>query len=193
MRVSPKSRSTKPRNCVWPSPKRSNWLELMQALAPGLQSETGEGSASGAGGAGEGGGGEGGTFWMGAGAAGATGEGLGAGPGACAATLAAAARTPARPSAAARLDHIRRHAHDVEPAVDVEDLARDPAREARDEEQGGVAHLLLLRVLAQGRVRAMVFEHLRDAVHAGSGDGLDGAGGDGVDADAPGAEVRGQV
>ena len=56
-----------------------------------------------------------------------------------------------------------------------------------------VAHLVLLGVLAQGGMVAMVLQHLREPVHAGGGQGLDGAGGDRVDADAARAEVRGQV
>src|SRR5713101_5891022 len=179
MRVSPKTRSTKPRNCEWPSPKRSYWFDTTQALS-GLQS--GEGDGVGVPGAGVAAG-EGATLGAGAVAGafagGGVGEGLavadglGAGSGACAAAPAAARSTASAAASVTALDHIRRHAHDVEPAVDVEDLARDPAREARDEEQRGVADFFLLGVLAQRRVRAMVFEHLRDPVDAGGGDGLD--------------------
>src|SRR5215468_3907082 len=60
----------------------------------------------------------------------------------------------------------RRHAHHVEATVHVQHLPRDAAGERGDEEERGIPHLLLLRVLAQGRVRAVVLEHLRDPVHA---------------------------
>src|SRR6185436_5766300 len=128
--------------------------------------------------------GVGGTFWIGAGGVTASEAGEGAGDGdgdglgdvsAVWAAAPFAIRSAPKTTAATieRSDHIRRHSHHVEPAVDVQHFARDPAREAGDEEERGVADLLLLGVPAQGRVVAVVLEHLRDAVNAGGGDGLD--------------------
>src|SRR4029079_14612589 len=142
MRVSPKMRSTKPRNCVCPSPKRSDCPAVMQVESE-VQLPTGDGSGFGAAGVGLGAG-VGGTFWIGAGGVTASeagegaGDGDGDGLGDVSAVWAAApfAIRRARKTTAAtieRSDHIRRHPHHVEAAVDVQHFARDPAREAGDE------------------------------------------------------------
>src|SRR6185503_1449459 len=137
MRVSPKMRSTNPRNWVCPSPKRSDCPAVMQVESE-VQLPTGDGSGSGAAGVGLGAG-VGGTFWIGAGGVTASEAGVGAGDGdglgdvsAVWAAAPFAIRSAPKTTAATieRSDHIRRHSHHVEPAVDVQHFARDPAREA---------------------------------------------------------------
>src|SRR4051794_21361826 len=67
-----------------------------------------------------------------------------------------------------------------EAAIDVRDLARDAARQRRQQERGDVAHLVRGHVAAQRRVLLDEVQYLREAGDAGGCERLDGTRGNAV-------------
>ena len=85
------------------------------------------------------------------------------------------------------------HAHFAEAAVHIEHLAGDGVGQIRGQEGGGAAHIGGADVAVQGGV---VFHQGKNILEAGYGrgrQGFDGAGADGVDTHALGAQVVGQT
>src|SRR5690606_13529712 len=87
----------------------------------------------------------------------------------------------------------RLHADDVVAGIDVVDLAGDAARQVGQKIEARAADLLDGDGLLQRRVVFVPLEDVAEVADAGGGQRLDRPGGDGVDADAPAAEVDGQI
>lgn len=85
------------------------------------------------------------------------------------------------------------HGHSVEACVNVDDVARNAAREVRKQEGSRVADFLNRHRTAERRRLFHHMEELREALDAGGGKRLDGTGGNGVRADAFAAEAGSQV
>src|SRR2546423_1025394 len=83
--------------------------------------------------------------------------------------------------------------HDVHSGVYEEDVAGDAAAKVAGEEDGGVSHFGRVGIAVQGRA---VFDDVQNGgkiLDRARGGGLDGAGGNGVDADLLRAEIAGEV
>src|SRR5690606_15427458 len=85
------------------------------------------------------------------------------------------------------------HADDAVAAVDVVNLAADAAGEVGKQVERRAADLVDGDVAAERRVGLLPVQHVAQPGDAGGGKGLDGAGGDGVDADAVLAHVDREI
>src|ERR1043166_2826652 len=83
--------------------------------------------------------------------------------------------------------------HDVVTAVDVDDLAGDPRRERRGQEERGIAHLAQLHVALERRLLRVVLEDLREAADTAGSQRVDGPRRDRVHTNPPHADVGGEI
>jgi len=84
-------------------------------------------------------------------------------------------------------------AHDLKSGIHVEDISGDAAAEVAAEKNGGVGHFGDISVAAQRGVFLHEIEDLGEVLNAARGNGFDGAGGNGVDADLASTEFGGEV
>src|ERR1035437_32054 len=83
--------------------------------------------------------------------------------------------------------------HDVIAAIDVHDFSGDGAGEVAGQKQGRAADFQLVHIAAERGAVGMGLEHVAEIADAARGESLDRAGGNGVDANVPGAEVPGEI
>ena len=79
--------------------------------------------------------------------------------------------------------------HDVVAAVYVHHFASDGAGEVAGQEQGCAAYFELVHVAVERGALGVGLEHFTQVADAAGGQRLDGAGGDGVDADVSAAQA----
>src|SRR5215468_3553970 len=84
-------------------------------------------------------------------------------------------------------------AHDVVATVHVNRFARDARPARRKQEYRGRTDLAGIDVAPQGRLVGMSLEHVAEVRNAARGQGLDRAGGDGIDANFPRAEIAREI
>src|SRR6266404_9815268 len=73
--------------------------------------------------------------------------------------------------------------HNVVAAVYVEGFARNSRSKIGRKEQGGIPHFFRLYVPFERCTFSVMLQHKTKIAHAARGQGLDGAGGDGIDPD----------